>query len=94
MSLYLSSGAAAGKVRVQVRAVREDPGSAVADAVVDLASLGGPGAGWVEVPLSAFVSPGSRYWLFAQATTAGDQPVVWYGTRGDTAGGPEGARYD
>ncbi|MFD5418471.1 choice-of-anchor R domain-containing protein [Streptomyces sp. NPDC127069] len=94
VSLYLSSGAAAGKVRVQVRAVREDPGSAVADAVVDLASLGGPGAGWVEVPLSASVSPGSRYWLFAQATTAGDQPVVWYGTSGDTAGGPEGARYD
>ncbi|MFF4495109.1 hypothetical protein [Streptomyces sp. NPDC001546] len=94
VSLYLSSGAATGRVRVQVRAVRDDPGSAVADAAVDLASLGGPGAGWVEVPLGASVRPGARYWLFAQATTAEDKPVVWYGTRGDAAGTPGGVLYD
>ncbi|RKT02628.1 hypothetical protein BX286_0537 [Streptomyces sp. 3211.6] len=93
VSLYLNSSAAAGRVRVQVRTVRDDPGSAVADAAVDLASLGGPGAGWVEVALSASVRPGTRYWLFAQATTADGKPVVWYGTRGDTAGAP-GSRYD
>ncbi|KIF00664.1 hypothetical protein PL81_39920, partial [Streptomyces sp. RSD-27] len=94
VSLYLASGAATGRVRVQVRTVREDPGSAVADAAVDLARLGGAGAGWVEVPLAAAVRPGARYWLFAQATTDGDKPVVWYGKRGDGAGAPAGTRYD
>ncbi|GAA0288422.1 hypothetical protein GCM10010302_28460 [Streptomyces polychromogenes] len=94
VSLYLSSGAATGKVRVQVRTVRDDPGSAVADAAVDLASLGGPGAGWVEVPLAAAVRPGARYWLFAQATTAENKPVVWYGSRGAAAGTPAGAMYE
>lgn len=94
VSLYLASGAATGRVRVQVRTVREDPGSAVADAAVDLARLGGAGAGWVEVPLAAAVRPGTRYWLFAQATTGEDKPVVWYGKRGDAAGAPAGTRYD
>ncbi|MEU8437959.1 hypothetical protein AB0F18_34695 [Streptomyces sp. NPDC029216] len=94
VSLYLSSAAATGKVRVEVRADRDDAGSAVADAAVDLAALGGAGAGWVEVPLTAPVRPGGRYWLFAQATTAENKQVVWYGTRGEGAGTPAGALYD
>lgn len=71
VSLYLSSRAGTGTVDVQVRGVRDDPASAVASARVDLSGLGGPGAGWVEVPLEAALRPGATYYLFAQAATAG-----------------------
>ncbi|MFB0633328.1 hypothetical protein [Streptomyces sp. AB3(2024)] len=94
VSLYLSSRAGTGTVDVQVRGVRDDPASAVASARVDLAGLGGPGAGWVEVPLEAVLRPGATYYLFAQAATAGGRPVVWHGTRAESPGAPAASRYD
>ncbi|MCX5380584.1 hypothetical protein [Streptomyces sp. NBC_00091] len=94
VALFLSSAAATGKLTVQVRTARDDAGSAVAAATVDLARLGGPGAGWVEVPLTAGLRPGARYYLFAQATTSEDRAVTWHGTRAAAAGSRPGAQYD
>ncbi|MET9604987.1 hypothetical protein ABZZ17_07945 [Streptomyces sp. NPDC006512] len=88
VSLYLSSTAAGGRVRVEVRGTREDSGSAIASRTVDVAALGGAGAGWVEVPLDAAVTPDTPYYLFAQATTPDGKPVVWHGTRQTAAGAP------
>ncbi|MFF5705115.1 choice-of-anchor R domain-containing protein [Streptomyces sp. NPDC012794] len=94
VSLFLGSTAAAGRLTVQVRTARGDAGSAVASATVDLAALGGAGTGWVEVPMSAPLRPGARYHLFAQATTAENTKVTWYGTRAAPAGFPAAAQYD
>ncbi|MEU9036640.1 hypothetical protein AB0D45_17285 [Streptomyces sp. NPDC048352] len=94
VSLFLSSGAAAGRLNVQVRTARDDAGSAIAWGSVDLAALGGPGTGWVEVPLTAALRPGARYYLFAQASAAEDKAVTWHGTRAVAAGSPAGAPYD
>ncbi|GLX22121.1 hypothetical protein Slala02_56490 [Streptomyces lavendulae subsp. lavendulae] len=94
VSLFLGSTASTGRLSVQVRTARDDAGSAIASAAVDLAALGGPGTGWVEVPLSAALRPGARYYLFAQATTAEAGAVTWHGTRAAAAGFPVAAQYD
>ncbi|MGW7062033.1 hypothetical protein ACWGHM_26410 [Streptomyces sp. NPDC054904] len=94
VSLYLSSGAATGRVRIEVRGTREDGGSTIAARTVDVAKLGGVGAGWLEVPLDATLTPGAPYYLFARATTPDGKPVVWHGTRRAEVGSPVSWRHD
>lgn len=94
VSVFLGSGAASGTVTAQVRRDRADPGSAVASGTVSLAGLGGAGAGWVEFPVSASVTPGATYYQFVQATTAEDEPVTWYGTRQSVPGSLPSWNYD
>ncbi|MFD9082151.1 glycoside hydrolase family 15 protein [Streptomyces erythrochromogenes] len=95
VSVWLGSGAATGTVTAQVRRVRSDAGSAIASATLDLAALGGAGAGWVEFPLGdAEVTAGGTYHLFVQATTAESKPVAWYGTQQDVPGSLTSWNYD
>ncbi|MCX5589112.1 hypothetical protein [Streptomyces erythrochromogenes] len=95
VSVWLGSGAATGTVTAQVRRVRSDAGSAIASATLDLAALGGAGAGWVEFPLGdADVTAGGTYYLFVQATTAENKPVAWYGTQQDVPGSLTSWNYD
>ncbi|MFG2986533.1 hypothetical protein ACGFYQ_35720 [Streptomyces sp. NPDC048258] len=94
VSVYLSSGAATGTVTAQVRRVRADAGSAVASKTLNLAALGGAGAGWVEFPVSASVTAGATYYLFVQATTAESKPIAWHGTRQSVPGSLTSWNYD
>ncbi|MFG2873605.1 hypothetical protein ACGFYU_00990 [Streptomyces sp. NPDC048337] len=94
ISVYLGSGAATGTVTAQIRRVRTDAGSAVASATLNLAALGGAGAGWVEFPVSAAVTAGTTYYLFVQATTAESKPIAWYGTRQSVPGSLTSWNYD
>ncbi|MFE0579867.1 hypothetical protein [Streptomyces sp. NPDC058874] len=95
VSVWLGSGAATGTVTAQVRRVRSDPASAIASATVDLAALGGPGAGWVEFPLGdTGITAGRTYHLFVQATTSESGPVAWYGTRRAVPGSLSSWNYD
>lgn len=94
VSVYLGSGAATGTVTAQVRRVRDDAGSAVVSKTLDLAALGGAGAGWVEFPVSASVTAGATYYLFVQATTGENKPVAWYGTRQSVPGSLTSWNYD
>ncbi|MFD8891798.1 hypothetical protein [Streptomyces sp. NPDC059566] len=94
VSVWLGSGAATGTVTAQVRRVRTDPGSAIASATLDLASLGGAGAGWVEFPLDAAVTAGTVYYLFLQASTEESGPIAWYGTTRSVPGSLTSWNYD
>ncbi|MFJ7591271.1 hypothetical protein ACIQZO_28620 [Streptomyces sp. NPDC097617] len=94
VSVWLGSGAATGTVTAEVRRDRTDPGSAVASATLDLAALGGAGAGWVEFPLDAAVTAGATYYLFLQARTAESGPIAWYGTVRSVPGSLTGWNYD
>ncbi|WP_330334165.1 hypothetical protein OHS33_33450 [Streptomyces sp. NBC_00536] len=94
VSFYLTSGAATGTVTVQVRTERDSAASAIAARTLDLAALGGAGAGWVEVPLTAPLAAGTPYYLFVQATTAENKPVVWHGTRQADPQAPVSWNYD
>ncbi|MFC9294104.1 hypothetical protein ACFTWH_04140 [Streptomyces sp. NPDC057011] len=94
VSVYLGSGAATGTVTAQIRRVRADAGSAVASRTLNLASLGGAGAGWVEFPVGADVTAGATYYLFLQATTAENKPIAWYGTRQSVPGSLTSWNYD
>ncbi|MFF2653747.1 hypothetical protein [Streptomyces sp. NPDC058045] len=93
-ALYLSNGAATGSVTVELRTVREDPASAIASSTLDIAKLGGGGAGWLEFPLGADVTPGQTYYLFAQATTTENKPIAWYGTSASVEGSLTSWNYD
>ncbi|MFJ4776108.1 hypothetical protein [Streptomyces sp. NPDC088762] len=94
VSVYLASGASTGTVTAQIRRVRTDAGSAVASRTLNLATLGGAGAGWVEFPVSADVTAGATYYLFLQATTAESKPIAWYGTRQSVPGSLTSWNYD
>ncbi|MFD9722547.1 hypothetical protein [Streptomyces sp. NPDC059072] len=94
VSVYLGSGASSGTVTAQIRRVLTDAGSALATKTVDLAALGGAGAGWVEFPVGAEVTPGATYYLFLQATTAQSEPVAWYGTLQSVPGSLTSWNYD
>lgn len=94
VSVWLGSGAATGTVTAQVRRVRTDAASAIASQTVDLAALGGAGAGWVEFPLSADVTAGSTYYLHLQASTAESGPIAWYGTTRAVPGSLTSWNYD
>ncbi|MFB7462898.1 hypothetical protein ACFCZ1_05225 [Streptomyces sp. NPDC056224] len=94
VSVYLGSGAATGTVTAQVRRVRTDAGSTVASKTLNLAALGGAGAGWVEFPVSAAVTAGATYYLFVQATTTESKPIAWYGTRQSVPGSLTSWNYD
>lgn len=94
LSVYLSSGAATGTVTAQVRRVRDDAGSVVASKTLNLAALGGAGAGWLEFPVSAAVTAGATYYLFVQATTAESRPIAWYGTLQSVPGSLTSWNYD
>ncbi|MFE9634645.1 hypothetical protein [Streptomyces sp. NPDC006463] len=94
VSVYLGSGAATGTVTAQVRRVRTDAGSVIASKTLDLADLGGAGAGWVEFPVSAAVTADATYYLFVQATTAESKPIAWYGTRQSVPGSLTSWNYD
>lgn len=93
-SLYLASRAASGTVTVEVRTAREDPGSAISSSTRDLAQLGGGGAGWLDFPLGADVTPGTTYYLFAQATTTESKAIAWLGTRSPVGGSLTSWNYD
>ncbi|AZM50467.1 glycoside hydrolase family 15 [Streptomyces sp. WAC 06738] len=93
-SLYLASRAASGTVTVEVRTAREDPGSAISSSTRDLAQLGGGGAGWLDFPLGADVTPGTTYYLFAQATTTESKAIAWHGTRSPVGGSLTSWNYD
>lgn len=94
VSVWLGSGAATGTVTAQVRRVRTDAGSAIASTTLDLASLGGAGAGWVEFPLDAAVTAGTVYYLFLQASTVESGPIAWYGTVRSVPGSLTAWNYD
>lgn len=94
VSVWLGSGAATGTVTAQVRRVREDAGSVIASTTLDLAALGGAGAGWVEFPLNATVTAGTTYHLFLQASTAESGPIAWYGTTRSVPGSLTSWNYD
>lgn len=94
VSIWLGSGAATGTVTAQIRRVRSDAGSAIASRTLDLAALGGAGAGWVEFPVSATVTAGTTYYLFVQATTTENKPVAWYGTVRSVPGSLTSWNYD
>ncbi|MDX3539983.1 hypothetical protein PV721_37885 [Streptomyces sp. MB09-01] len=94
VSIWLASGAATGTVTAQIRRVRADAGSVIASKTLSLASLGGAGAGWVEFPVDAAVTPGTTYYLFLQATTAENKPIAWYGTTRSVPGSLTSWNYD
>ncbi|MFJ5548038.1 hypothetical protein [Streptomyces sp. NPDC093225] len=94
VSVYLGSGAATGRLRAEIRRTRDDASSAVASASVDLAALGGAGAGWVEFPVRADLVPGRTYHLHLQAVTRAPGPVAWYGTPGPVRGSLTSWNYD
>ncbi|MCB5167417.1 hypothetical protein LG634_21615 [Streptomyces bambusae] len=80
VSVYVASQAATGQITVQIRRNRTDSGSALASRTLSLASVGGAGAGWLEFPVNADVTPGTTYYLHLQATTTENKPIAWYGT--------------
>lgn len=94
VSVWLASGAATGTVTAQIRRVRSDAGSAIASRTLNLAALGGAGAGWVEFPVDAAVTPGTTYYLFLQATTTENKPIAWYGTTRSVPGSLTSWNYD
>ncbi|WP_405443339.1 hypothetical protein OG373_37935 [Streptomyces avidinii] len=94
VSVWLGSKVARGTVTAQVRRVRTDAASAIASTTLDLAALGGAGAGWVEFPLDAAVTPGTVYYLFLQASTAESGPIAWYGTVRSVPGSLTAWNYD
>ncbi|MGW8885963.1 hypothetical protein [Streptomyces sp. NPDC055749] len=93
-SLYLSSGAVTGTVTVQIRTVRQDSATAIATSTLDIAKLGGGGAGWLDFPLGVDVVPGTTYYLFAQASTTETKPIAWYGTTSPVEGSLTSWNYD
>ncbi|MFI5979895.1 hypothetical protein ACIBEA_03345 [Streptomyces sp. NPDC051555] len=94
VGFYLTSAASTGTVTVQVRTALDGAASAVATRTLDLAALGGAGAGWIEVPFGAPLTAGSPYYLFVQATTREGKAVVWHGTRTADPGAPVSWNYD
>ncbi|MGR4878125.1 hypothetical protein ACIPUC_01640 [Streptomyces sp. LARHCF249] len=80
VSVYVASQAATGRITAQIRTDKSDSASAIATGSITLASIGGAGAGWLEFPLTADVTPGTTYYLHLQATTTESKPVAWYGT--------------
>ncbi|MFJ9550601.1 glycoside hydrolase family 15 protein [Streptomyces erythrochromogenes] len=95
VSVWLGSGASTGAVTAQVRRVPSDAGSTIASSTLDLAALGGAGAGWVEFPLGdADVTADGTYYLFVQATTTENGAVAWYGTQQDVPGSLTSWNYD
>ncbi|WP_051837445.1 hypothetical protein [Streptomyces sp. NRRL F-2580] len=94
VSVWLGSGAATGTVTAQIRGVRSDAGSVIASRTLTLSALGGAGAGWVEFPVDAAVTPGTTYYLFLQATTAENKPIAWYGTTRSVPGSLTSWNYD
>ncbi|WP_328863805.1 hypothetical protein [Streptomyces virginiae] len=94
VSVWLGSGAATGTVTAQIRRVRADAGSVIASTTLNLAALGGAGAGWVEFPLSADVTAGGTYYLHLQASTAESGPIAWYGTTRAVPGSLTSWNYD
>ncbi|MBW5486155.1 hypothetical protein [Streptomyces bambusae] len=94
VSVYIASGAATGTVTAQIRGDRSDAGSVLASRTVTLASLGGAGAGWLEFPLQAEVTPGTPYYLHLQATTTENRPIAWYGTTGSVPDSLTSWNYD
>ncbi|MET9604241.1 hypothetical protein ABZZ17_04140 [Streptomyces sp. NPDC006512] len=94
VGLFLSSGAATGTVTVQLRTRLGDAAGALATRTLDLARLGGAGAGWVEFPLDARTVPGATYYLFAQASVPAGGAIAWHGTRTPAGGAPVSWNYD
>ncbi|GLY88186.1 hypothetical protein Airi02_061150 [Actinoallomurus iriomotensis] len=94
VTLYLSSRATTGTITAQIRTAREDTGSAIASSTLDIAKLGGGGEGWLDFPLDVNVQPGTKYYLFAQASTTENQPIAWYGVKGAVDGSLTSWNYD
>ncbi|MGH8921608.1 MAG: hypothetical protein ACRD0H_25275, partial [Actinomycetes bacterium] len=94
VSVYLRSRASTGTVTAQVRRIHDDPASSVASTTLDIAALGGAGAGWVEFPVRGFVTTDVTYYLFIQATSAESGSIAWYGTRQAVPGSLTSWHYD
>ncbi|MFE3937937.1 hypothetical protein ACFXPJ_30305, partial [Streptomyces goshikiensis] len=94
VSAYVASGAAPGQITAQIRRNKADGASSIASRTINLASLGGAGAGWLEFPLNAAVTPGTTYYLHLQATTTEDKPIAWYGTVSSVLGSLTSWNYD
>ncbi|MCX4781713.1 hypothetical protein [Streptomyces sp. NBC_01264] len=80
VSAFVASGAATGQITAQIRRIRTDGASSIANRTISLASLGGAGAGWIEFPVNVDVTPGTTYYLHLQATTTENKPIAWHGT--------------
>ncbi|MFJ3902827.1 hypothetical protein [Streptomyces sp. NPDC090025] len=94
VSVYVASGAATGRITVEIRRNRTDPASAVAARTLSLASLGGAGEGWLEFPVNTAVTPGTTYYLHLQAGTTENKPIAWYGTTSTVPGSLTSWNYD
>ncbi|MFD7082231.1 hypothetical protein [Streptomyces sp. NPDC059918] len=94
VSAYVASGASTGRITAQIRRARADGTSTIASSTVDLAALGGAGAGWLEFPVDAAVTPGTTYYLHLQATTTENKPIAWYGTVASVPGSLTSWNYD
>jgi glucoamylase len=94
VSLYLSSAASTGTISVEIRTAPTDPNSAIATSSLDIAQIGGGGAGWLDFPLDADVQPGTTYYLYAQATTSESGLIAWYGTPQAVEGALTSWNYD
>ncbi len=80
VSAYLVSNSAAGTLNAEIRTDVTDPASAIARSSLDIAAIGGAGAGWVNFPVDVTVTPGQPYYLVVQAAGAAGN-VVWNGAR-------------
>ncbi|WP_051833200.1 hypothetical protein [Streptomyces katrae] len=94
VSAYVASGAATGQITAQIRRNKADGASSIASRTINLASLGGAGAGWLEFPVDAAVTPGATYYLHLQATTTENKPIAWYGTVSSVPGSLTSWNYD
>lgn len=94
VSAYVASGAATGQITAQIRSDRVDGASSIASRTISLSTLGGAGAGWLEFPVNAAVTPGATYYLHLQATTTENKPIAWYGTVSSVPGSLTSWNYD
>ena len=93
LSAYLVSNSTVGTLDAQIRTDVTDPATAIADSRIDLATVGGSGAGWVNFPVDVAVTAGQTYYLVVQAIGASGN-VVWNGTRAAIAGALPSWNYD
>ncbi|MEU2395444.1 hypothetical protein [Streptomyces sp. NPDC007369] len=95
VAVYLGSTAATGRVTAQIRRDKADAASVLASRTVTLESLGGAGAGWLEFPIDADVTPGTTYYLHLRATAIeSGKTIAWYGTTTPAADSLTSWNYD
>jgi hypothetical protein len=93
LSAYVVNNSPVGTLDAQIRTDVTDPASAITDSRIDLARLGGSGAGWVKFPVNVAVTAGRTYYLVVQAIGVSDK-VVWNGVQGAVPGALPSWNYD